>query len=141
MMPTFDPSDIVAHDGNYTIYRKAPLLGLCLVGLVDNDVSNTWREALEKEIIRADFPDYFAIDGSRMDAKNSPASRLRTAVFVRGIMRRAKFAVLRASDTTGSRVVMQALLGMAGVKASLVVTSEEAFISALEALHAGRLPV
>lgn len=141
MMPTFDPNDLIARDGVYTIYRKGSLLGLTLIGIVDNDASNAWREALEQEIIRGDFPDYFAIDGSRMVAKNSPGSRLRTAVFVRGLMRRAKFAVLRASDNSSSKAVIQALLSMAGVKTALVVTNEAAFAAALEALHRGQPPV
>jgi hypothetical protein len=138
-MPTFDNADIVVKDDCHVVYRRGAVLGLCISGVIDDERSDRWRQSLEAEVLRAGFPDYYAIDGTAMRAKNSPGSRLRTALFVRGLMRQARHAVILSSAQTGSTIVMRTLLRLAGVSNIRMVTTVEDFAATLQEMHAGKV--
>ena len=56
------------------------------------------------------------------------------------LMRRARFAVVFASTKTSSKVVMSAVLRMAGVANVELVTSVKDFATAVARCHDGELP-
>lgn len=140
MLPCFDSADVVAHDECHVIYRRGTVMGLELFGVIDDDRSERWRQGFEHEVIRGGYPDYYAIDGQRMEAVNGAGSRLRSALFVRGLMRRAKYAVVFGSTKTSSSIVMSALLRVAGISNALLVTNMQDFTRAVEKMHMGLHP-
>jgi hypothetical protein len=139
-MHTFDPSHVIVSDECHVVYRKAGLIGLELRGNIDNERSDRWRQSLEDEIVRGGFPDYFAFDGTLMQTSNSAASALRSAMFVRGLMRRARRGVVCMPLKGGGKLAVSRLLALAGVSNVIIVSTSEAFARALDQIQQATVP-
>src|SRR5687768_16473864 len=101
VMHGFEAADIVEKTASYTIWRQPLLAGIKVLGVVDDRLSDRWREALLSEFGRRGWPRYFALDSSDSDPQNSLACRLRTAAFVRDGARRVQWTGVLTTAKAG----------------------------------------
>ena len=139
-MHRFEAQEVVATGDQFVIWRRPTLVAMQVFGAIDDARSEIWQAALANEFATRQYPRFYAMDVSKVDATLSMAGRYRTVSFVRNVLSKIEWAALLARGRPGPVPIVRALLRVISMPNITLCVSEAVFRLQVDAMLAGELP-
>lgn len=133
------PDSSLIHDGGFFgVWRVGDVLGLRIVGVLDDERNPVWRAYLDAYIEESGWPRFAMLDVSETIPAASMAKRIQTAQWGRKVSAHIERGILFVGQDARVGFAVRAILRVASTSRLEIVNDEREFGALARALIEGR---
>lgn len=132
--------DALVHDGGFfTVWRRGDVVGVRIVGDLDDEKNPVWRAWLDERFAQEGVPRFMALDVRSATPAASLPKRMQTAAWGRRLLGQIAHGTIHLGHDANVSLTVKAILRVAGMDNVWLRTDDDAFAADVKAMLRGRI--
>lgn len=132
--------DARLHDGGFfAVWRRGDVVGVRIVGPLDDERNPVWRAWLDDRFARDGMPRFLALDVKSATPAASLPKRMQTAAWGRRLLGQISLGTIHLGHKANVSLAVKAILRVSGMDNVWLRTDDDAFAADIDAMLRGRV--